>query len=129
MPMPKMPKANPAAVERFESLVPPGPEVTVKLVFGQPAAFVGGNMFMGVFGEQVFVRLSEDGLASVSKIPGVRPFEPMPGRPMREYAVLPAPLLSRPGAAAPWVRKSMEYAMSLPPKASGARKPKRSRPN
>jgi TfoX/Sxy family transcriptional regulator of competence genes len=127
MAMPKMPKASPAAVERFESLLPSGPEVTVKNMFGQPAAFVAGHMFMGVFGAQVFVRLSEEDLASVAKIPGVRPFEPMPGRPMRAYAVLPEALLLKPGAAAPWVKKSIAYARGLPPKTNGARKLKRHR--
>ncbi|MCI4364159.1 MAG: TfoX/Sxy family protein [Thermoplasmata archaeon] len=102
--------------------------MTVKKVFGQPAAFAEGNMFLGVFGEQLFVRLSEPALAELGKVPGVRPFEPMPGRAMRGYAVLPPSLLTEPGKAGRWVRKSLEFALSLPPKGPGSKKPKRSKP-
>jgi len=48
-----------AAIARFEALLPEDPRVTRRPVFGQPAAFVNGNMFLGVLGSEVFVRLSE----------------------------------------------------------------------
>ncbi|MCI4345233.1 MAG: TfoX/Sxy family protein [Thermoplasmata archaeon] len=122
MPAMKMPGADPAAIAKFEALRPRRPDVIVKKVFGHPAAFVRGNMFMGVFGEQVFVRLSEPALAELGKHPGVRFFEPMPGRAMRGYAVLPATLLAKPRAAGAWVQKSFEFASSLPPKGTGPKK-------
>jgi len=117
MPM-ELPKAKAAAIALFETIRPTAPEVAVRSVFGQPAAFLAGNMFLGVFGEQVFVRLSDADRTEASRLPGVRVFEPMPGRPMREYVVLPAEMWSDTDARREWIRRSMAYAAQLPPKAS-----------
>ncbi|HEV2450063.1 MAG TPA: TfoX/Sxy family protein, partial [Thermoplasmata archaeon] len=117
----KMPKAGAAAVGRFEALVPEHPAVVVKPMFGQPAAFLGGNLLMGVFGEDVFVRLSEEGCAEAVRSAGARPFEPMPGRTMKGYAVLPARLLADPPAARRWVAKALAYVEQLPTKGAKSR--------
>ena len=85
-------------------------------MFGQPAAFANGNMCAGTFGSDLFVRLSTKDVETLSRVPGVRPFEPMPGRPMRQYLVLPPALLGKPARAREWVERSIEYALSLPPK-------------
>ncbi|MCI4360833.1 MAG: TfoX/Sxy family protein, partial [Thermoplasmata archaeon] len=95
----KLPAADPGAVARFEQLCPTGPGISVRPMFGQPAAFVTGRMFFGVFGGDVFVRLSEEDRKTGLLLPGARPFEPMPGRPMREYVVLPESLLAEPARA------------------------------
>ena len=52
---------------------------------------------------------------------GGRTFEPMPGRPMREYVVLPAAVLGDAGALARWVRRGVDYAAGLPPKQGKAK--------
>ncbi|MCI4348318.1 MAG: TfoX/Sxy family protein [Thermoplasmata archaeon] len=119
---PKIPSPDVAAVKVFEGLTPSGPKIGVKKVFGQPAAFVNGNMFMGVFGDKVFVRLSEEEGKAARERDGLEPFEPMPGRPMRGYVVLPPKTLSDHAAARKWVSKSLSFAGALPPKV-----PKRSR--
>ena len=49
-------------------------------------------------------------------------FEPMAGRPMREYVVIPSDLARDPEQARAWVERAAEYVRSLPPKASKARK-------
>ena len=56
----KIPKPSETDKERFRSLVPDHPDVEVKPMFGNIAGFVNGNMFMGLFGPDVGVRLSED---------------------------------------------------------------------
>jgi TfoX/Sxy family transcriptional regulator of competence genes len=112
----KMPKPAPRALERFEALLPDHPEVSHRLVFGHPAAFVRGNMFFGVFGEALFVRLSESDRDELRRVPGARPFEPMPGRAMSGYMVLPEPLLSDSATAEEWVGRSLRWTASLPPK-------------
>ncbi|MCI4372045.1 MAG: TfoX/Sxy family protein [Thermoplasmata archaeon] len=118
-----VPKPAAAAVKVFEGLAAELPKVTVKSMFGQPAAFANGHMFFGVFGEQVFVRLSEKDRASADAIPGFVPFEPMPGRAMKEYRVLPSSIRASPSASRKWVARSQEYAASLAPKK--AKPPKR----
>ncbi len=51
----KMPRASPAAVKLFGELAGALPTASVRKMFGQPAAFVNGNMFLGVFGGDVFL--------------------------------------------------------------------------
>lgn len=121
MPM-QLPKPNAEAVALFEAIRPRTPQVTVRAVFGQPAAFVNGQMFLGVFGEHVFLRLSEADRARAAEIADARPFEPMPGRPMREYVVLPPSTIADPALGAEWVGRSLEFARGLP-----AKKPSRAR--
>jgi TfoX/Sxy family transcriptional regulator of competence genes len=116
-----MPKAGEAAMAAFEELLPVRPDVRRRPVFGQPAAFVGGNMFLGVFGEHLFVRLSEADRAVAEKELGAKPFEPMPGRPMREYVVLPPSVLSDRKKASGWVDRALRYAGTLPAKKPKAR--------
>jgi len=55
----EMPKASDADKARFRSLVPKLPEVVVKPMFGNLGAFVNGNMFAGLFGPIIGVKLSE----------------------------------------------------------------------
>ncbi|MCI4320548.1 MAG: TfoX/Sxy family protein [Thermoplasmata archaeon] len=112
----KMPKAGGDAVAAFRVLLKEVPEAVERPVFGQPAAFVRGNMFLGVFGTSVFVRLSEADRALAHKELGARPLEPMPGRPMREYVVLPEKVLVDLPLAASWTARARKYATELPVK-------------
>jgi TfoX/Sxy family transcriptional regulator of competence genes len=95
--------------------------VDYRPMFGCPAYFTGGNMFAGVWQETVMLRLSEDERAAVTAAGG-GPFEPMPGRAMKEYVTLPPSMVADPAEAAGWVRKAAAYAASLPPKQKKARK-------
>jgi TfoX/Sxy family transcriptional regulator of competence genes len=83
-------------------------------LFGAPCWFTGGNMFTGVFGEDIFIRLSEADRAEASRA-GAMPFQPVKGRTMREYAILPAALLAE-ATLTPWLKKSYTYTSSLPAK-------------
>ena len=97
--------------------------VDYRPMFGCPAYFTGGNLFAGVWQETMMLRLSEEERAEVTAAGG-RPFEPMPGRAMKEYVALPRSMVADPAEAARWVRKAAAYAASLPPK---EKKPRKSR--
>jgi TfoX/Sxy family transcriptional regulator of competence genes len=118
----KIPKADTGATKLFEELTPSRSEVTSKKMFGQPAAFASGNLFMGVYGESVFVRLSESDRSEARSRTGFAPFEPMPGRVMVAYWVLPASVLRDRAEARRWVAKSLAYALTLPPKTRTGKK-------
>jgi len=87
-------------------------------MFGNVAAFVNGNMFMGLFGDDIGVKLPAEQLESLLSKPGAGPFGP-PERPMGAYAALPPDVSTR--SARSWIGKSLEYVGSMPPK-----KPKKS---
>jgi hypothetical protein len=73
------------------------------------ACLVAGNMFFGAHAAGVFVKLPPEQAAELLD-EGGKPFEPMPGRAMGGFVVLPE------GDVADWVRRSYEYALTLPPK-------------
>jgi len=93
-----------------------------RTMFGCPCGFLGGNMFMGLFGDQLFLRLAEAERARLLSEEGAEVFDPMGGRPMREYVVVPSTWLEGESDAElrAWVAKSACYAATLPPKASRA---------
>jgi len=110
-----MPRPDDSAKERFRSLVPDDPRISTRPMFGNLAAFVNGNMFMGLFGNDMFVRLPDAEREELLH-EGGSDFEPMPGRPMREYAVLPGEWGRSPARAEAWVARSLAWASGLPPK-------------
>ena len=97
--------------------------VDYRPMFGCPAYFTGGNLFAGVWQQTMMLRLSEDERAEVTAAGG-RPFEPMPGRAMKEYVALPPDMMADRNVARLWVRKAAAYAASLPPKEKKPRKKK-----
>lgn len=113
--MMKWRKPSEELIKLFEE-VTPGPPATAKKMFGFPAAFVNNNMFMGLHQENMILRLPEGSRAELLKM-NAQIFEPMPGRPMREYVVVPPSLLRDRNKLASWVQKALEYGSSLPPKA------------
>ena len=62
-----MPKPSEQAKAAFTKLVPAEPGVTMRPMFGNLAAFVNGNMFAGLFGDDLFVRLPDDQAAPIRK--------------------------------------------------------------
>jgi TfoX/Sxy family transcriptional regulator of competence genes len=115
--MAKWQKSSPELVARFQDALPDDPRVERRSMFGYPAAFVGGNMFAGLHEERCVLRLDDARRAALLAEPGARAFEPMPGRMMREYVVVPSRLVAERGALMKWLAEAFRYARALPPKA------------
>ena len=75
--------------ERFAAVTDRHPDIARRKMFGEIAGFVNGNMVTGLHSGRWFVRLTGDAKAEALALPGAGPFEPMPGRPMGDYVVLP----------------------------------------
>jgi TfoX/Sxy family transcriptional regulator of competence genes len=116
-----MPKPSEQAKAAFSKLVPSEPAVTLKPMFGNLSAFVNGNMFAGIFGEDLFVRLPDEDSAHVRKVGG-RDFEPMPGHAMKGYVTVPTTWRAKPDSAVVWIRRALELTRKMPPKVPGAKK-------
>jgi len=86
-----MPKAGPKTVERFDELaemfVARGAERSV--MFGMPVLKAGGKVFAGTFGDAMNFKLGPDDLEQTRKQSGVEPFEPVKGRAMKEWVLVP----------------------------------------
>ena len=85
-------------------------------MFGYPCGFANGNMFTGLFATQLFVRLREDDRVAMIENKGAKPFEPMPGRVMKEYIVVPPDVLKRTQALKRLLSQSLDFAKTLKPK-------------
>lgn len=121
-----MPKWHPAPeklVRIFDKALQSMPEAQLRKTFGYPSATFNGNMFTGLHQDKMILRLSPEDRADLIR-QGARTFEPMPGRPMQEYVVVPKSLLKSDDQLTAWLEKALEYCMSLPPKTSkkGAKK-------
>jgi TfoX/Sxy family transcriptional regulator of competence genes len=92
-------------------------------MFGFDCAFVNGQMFSGLFEDRMMVRLDDAEREELLAMPGAMPFEPMPGRPMREYAVVPPALVAARPRLGPWVARAFAYAVALPTKTKKKRAP------
>ncbi len=111
-----MPKPEPKALKAFEALVAGAPGARVKPMFGNFGAFANDQMFAGVFGDSVFVRLGEEDRALALALPGAKLFEPMKGRPMREYVALPPAVFTRGKGAQLWASRSLDFVLGMPAK-------------
>jgi len=109
----KMPKPSDADRDRFAALVPDGPGVETKPMFGNLGAFVNGNMFMGLFGSDIGIKLPEADRARLLTTPGAGPFGPAE-RPMGGYVTLPGDWSAR--NAKRWIDRALANAAALPPK-------------
>ena len=116
----EIPKPNEADKDFFRSVLPDDPAVEVKPMFGNLGAFVHGNMFAGLFGPAVGVRLDDVGREELERIDGSGPFGPAE-RPMGGYTTLPGAWRTTPEMAAQWVERALTHVAAMPPK---VKKPK-----
>ncbi|TAJ99630.1 MAG: TfoX family protein [Chloroflexota bacterium] len=116
--MPKFTKSSPEIIERFRAAMTraAAPDVVVKPMFGYQCAWIGGNMATGLFADEWWVRVSEPDRAVLVALPGAHPFEPMPGRSMGRYVVLPADVVARDADLDAWLARAFEFTRSMPPK-------------
>ena|SRR5579864_8508634 len=115
-PRPSFRSAPPELVALFEKVMVAFPDAQLKKTFGFPAAYVNGQMFTGLHNESMILKLPPEDLKSFLAFDGAHAFEPMPGRPMREFAVVPPSLLNSEPELVEWLRKAFAYVGSLPPK-------------
>ena len=120
-PMRKWQPSPPELVKFFEKALKPFSEIQTRKMFGYPVAFVKGHMFAGLHQDNMILRLSGDDRTGFLQQDGAKIFEPMPGRLMREYVVVPASMLRSAKPLDVWLKKAWTYARSLPPKAAASR--------
>jgi TfoX/Sxy family transcriptional regulator of competence genes len=115
----EIPKPTQQDKDYFSSLLPIDPLVEVKPMFGNLGAFVNGNMFMGLFGPDVGVKLNATDQAALLE-EGAGPFGPE-GHRMAGYLSLPPSWRAQPAQSEAWVAKAFAAAATLAPKAKSAK--------
>lgn len=80
-------------------------------------------MFTGVFQDRIFFRLSaKDQAEFIGKFEDAKQFEPMAGRPMKDYLVVPGSALGDNVLVNEWMARSYAFTASLPEKKARAKK-------
>ncbi len=113
-------KAPVHLMELFDGSLPDDARVERRKMFGYPAGFVNGNMFAGVHQENIVLRLDEAERVAAQREHAARTFEPMPGRPMRDWIVAPARFEADAALLREWVGRAFAFAASLAPKGKKA---------
>jgi len=108
-------------IARFDEALSSVPDAERRQMFGYPCSFINGQMFAGLHQENMILRLSQEDRAQFLQIDQARPFEPMPGRTMKEYVVVPPSVLDSKSQLSKWLEKASAYARSLPPKTRKAK--------
>jgi TfoX/Sxy family transcriptional regulator of competence genes len=92
-------------------------------MFGYPAYFINKNMFAGLFQDKLFLRLSPEQITELRKsFPDLSNLEPMPGRPMKDYHVIPEELYSDSSRIGKVIQQAAAFCSCLPEK---KKKPKK----
>ena len=118
----QIPKPGEETKAIFRSVVPEAPDVEVKPMFGNLGAFVHGNMFAGLFGDVIGVRVLDDATRDeLAAVDGTGPFGPAE-RPMGGYVGLPTDWADKPELITPWVERALASVSELPPKVAKPRK-------
>ena len=89
--------------------------VTERQMFGGIAFMIGGNMAVGVSGDELMVRVGKDAHDQAVTKPGARIFD-VSARPMRGWIVVAPEGLATDSALDAWIQQGIAYAETLPPK-------------
>ena len=111
-----IPRPSQETQELFRALVPDAPGVQVKPMFANLGAFVNGNMFAGLFGDSIGVRLPDESVrAELLAVEGAGPYGPAE-RPMGGYVSLPEEWKDDPDRLREWIGVALEQVGRMPPK-------------
>ena len=112
----KFKQANPELTTLLEAQLAAYP-VEARKMFGCPCFFLVGNMMAGVFEDYLFLRLpANDRETALAADDEITAFDPLGGRPMREYIQLAESTYSDEIRLADLIESSHRYVSSLPPK-------------
>lgn len=115
--MRKWKKSSTELITFFQKVIPHDKFIEHRKMFGYPCAFINGHMFTGLHEENMILRLAESDRQKFCRKYETHLFEPLPGRIMKEYVILPDELKHYQKLFSPWLKKSLDYVASLPPKA------------
>src|SRR5262245_59551209 len=99
-------KSPRSLVEAFDLALPRAMGISRRTMFGCPCALADGRLFAGVFQSDIFLRLPAERLGELFADDEPVHFEPLAGRPMRSYVVLPVRIAGDRYALAEWLQVS-----------------------
>ena len=114
--MPAFTKPTEQTVKAFTGATETLSGVEPRKMFGYPSVFLNGNMLACIFQDRIMVRLSPADREDAKSAVGAKPFEPSPGRAMKEYVELPAKVVRKASELQAWIERGRRFVATLPPK-------------
>jgi TfoX/Sxy family transcriptional regulator of competence genes len=100
---------------RIRELLDDG-DLVEKKMFGGLGMLLGGNMAVGVYGDELLVRTDPAQQDELLAEPGARMFDMVKARPMNGWILVSPQHCAEDEDLARWVGRGVAYARSLPPK-------------
>jgi len=107
---------NQNLAERIRTILEAYSPIVEKKMFGGVGFMLRGNLACGVQGEDLIVRIGEAQNEIALTQPFVRPFMPVPGRPMAGWILVAPDGTSTDQELKGWLNKGVEFASTLPEK-------------
>jgi TfoX/Sxy family transcriptional regulator of competence genes len=104
-----------AFADRVRELVSARADASERKMFGGICFMIGGNMAVGVIGDDLIVRLDKDDAQRALAEDGVREFD-FTGRPAKGMVYVSSERTADAAGLAEWVEAGADYAASLPAK-------------
>lgn len=101
--------------ERVRLVMGTGIHVTERKMFGGIVFMVGGNMAVGVSGDELLVRVGPDAYDDAVALPHAREMD-FTGRPMRGFVYVSVEGIAEDEDLEAWIDRGASFAASLPPK-------------
>jgi TfoX/Sxy family transcriptional regulator of competence genes len=120
----KLEKPSPSLITEFKWVVSQlaGAGAEPRKMFGYDAAFVNGNMAVGLWANTCVVKVSEADQAELKERGLAKPFAPMKDRVMGGWLELSEELAHDPEELLEWSRRAVLHTATLPPKLKRATK-------
>jgi hypothetical protein len=101
--------------ERIRTLTDDESDLFERKMFGGLCFMSRGNMCFGIVGSELMVRVGPDAYADALALPHAREMD-FTGRSMRGMVYVDEDGFSEDGDLEVWLRRGLEFALSLPPK-------------
>jgi TfoX/Sxy family transcriptional regulator of competence genes len=113
--MEKWQKPSEQTISVYQDVLSQLDGIEKRKMFGCPCAFVNGNMFFGVYQDQLFLRMDNEQREHFSQIFAIKPFSPM-GKVMKAYISIPPEIVNEQKKLLTLVKNALINAQELPPK-------------
>ena len=100
---------------RIRDVFGPRTDLREQKMFGGLAFMVGGHMAVGIVGDELMLRLGEEGAETVLGEPHVRPMD-FTGRPMTGFVFVAPEGTATDAALKGYVERALAFNSALPPK-------------
>ena len=106
----------------FLAALPKDKRIATLQMFGGIAAMVNGNIFGGLFGRSIIVKLTDADRADALALDGTAPFDPMGnGRTSKDTLQLAESVMEDPAELRDWLGRAFAHVVTLPPKKKPAK--------